>query len=96
MRGYQAGTDFFCKRFDLRLLGLPEAEGGLAALVRSDAGRLFVDRAARATPAFELTPRSAAGATSSSAVTPHLTGGGAEEKHPSEQKRRQAKPAKAK
>lgn len=49
--------------FDLRPLGLPEAEGGLAALVRSDAGRLFVDRAARATPAFELTPRSAAAAT---------------------------------
>lgn len=48
--------------FDLRPLGLPEAEGGLAALVRSDAGRLFVDRAARADPAFELTPRSAAAA----------------------------------
>jgi predicted ATPase/DNA-binding CsgD family transcriptional regulator len=50
------------KVFDLRPLGLPEAERGLAALVRSDAGRLFVDRAARADPAFELTPRSAAAA----------------------------------
>ncbi|HVY77805.1 MAG TPA: AAA family ATPase [Solirubrobacterales bacterium] len=48
--------------FDLRPLGLPEAGGGLAALVRSGAGRLFVDRAARADPAFELTPRSAAAA----------------------------------
>ncbi len=48
--------------FDLGPLGLPEAEGDLAALVRSDAGRLFVDRAARADPAFELTPRSAAAA----------------------------------
>ena len=36
--------------FDLRPLGLPDAEDGLAALVRSDAGRLFVDRAARADP----------------------------------------------
>lgn len=49
--------------FDLRPLGLPGAEGGLAALVRSDAGRLFVERAARATPAFALTPRSAQAAT---------------------------------
>jgi predicted ATPase/DNA-binding CsgD family transcriptional regulator len=50
------------KVFDLRPLGLPEAEGGIATLVGSDAGRLFVDRAARADPAFELTPRSAAAA----------------------------------
>ncbi len=50
------------KVYDLRPLGLPEAEGGLAALVRSDAGRLFVDRAVHADPVFELTPRSAAAA----------------------------------
>jgi predicted ATPase len=43
-------------------LGLSEGEDGLAALLRSDAGRLFVDRAARGDPAFELTPRSAAAA----------------------------------
>ncbi|HET7052342.1 MAG TPA: LuxR C-terminal-related transcriptional regulator [Solirubrobacterales bacterium] len=48
--------------FNLRPLGLPEAGGGIAALVGSDAGRLFVDRAARADPAFELTPGSAAAA----------------------------------
>ncbi len=45
--------------FDLRPLGLPEGDDGLAALVRSDAGRLFVDRATSADPTFELTPDSA-------------------------------------
>jgi predicted ATPase/DNA-binding CsgD family transcriptional regulator len=40
-------------------LGLPEAGGDVAAVVRSDAGRLFVDRAVSADPSFGLTPSSA-------------------------------------
>jgi predicted ATPase/DNA-binding CsgD family transcriptional regulator len=40
-------------------LGLPESGGDVAAIVRSDAGRFFVDRAATANPSFELTPSAA-------------------------------------
>ncbi len=40
-------------------LSLPEAGGDVAAVVRSDAGRLFVDRASAADPGFALTPASA-------------------------------------
>ncbi|HWB68989.1 MAG TPA: LuxR C-terminal-related transcriptional regulator, partial [Solirubrobacterales bacterium] len=46
-------------------------EDGLAALVHSDAGRLFVDRATRADPAFELTP---SGALAAAAVCRALDG----------------------
>jgi predicted ATPase/DNA-binding CsgD family transcriptional regulator len=49
------GERVFC----LGPLGLPAADGGLAALVGSEAGRLFVERAARADPAFDLTADSA-------------------------------------
>ena len=45
--------------FALAPLGLPEAGGDVAAVVRSDAGRLFVDRAATADPSFALTPSTA-------------------------------------
>jgi predicted ATPase/DNA-binding CsgD family transcriptional regulator len=45
--------------FALAPLGLPEAGGDVAAVVRSDAGRLFVDRAATAEPSFALTPSTA-------------------------------------
>jgi predicted ATPase len=45
--------------FQLSALGLPEAGGDVAAVVRSDAGRLFVERAASRDPAFALTPTSA-------------------------------------
>ena len=45
--------------FALAPLGLPEAGGDVAAVVRSDAGRLFVDRAATADPSFALTPTTA-------------------------------------
>lgn len=45
--------------FRLGPLSLPDPEGGLSAVVRSDAGRLFVDRAARGNPTFALTPGSA-------------------------------------
>ncbi|HTX07226.1 MAG TPA: LuxR C-terminal-related transcriptional regulator [Solirubrobacteraceae bacterium] len=45
--------------FQLLPLGLPEAGGDVAAVVRSDAGRLFVERAASRDPAFALTPTSA-------------------------------------
>ena len=40
-------------------LGLPEPGGDVAAVVRSDAGRLFVDPAASADPSFGLTPSTA-------------------------------------
>ena len=46
----------------LEPLGKPETGNALAALMHSDAGRLFVDRAVHAHPDFELTPRSAAAA----------------------------------
>ena len=39
--------------------GLPEPGGDVAAVVRSDAGRFFVDRAASADPSFGLTPSTA-------------------------------------
>jgi len=42
--------------FQLSPLGLPDAGGDVAAVVRSDAGRLFVERAASRDPAFALTP----------------------------------------
>ena len=42
--------------FRLSPLGLPDAGGDVAAVVRSDAGRLFVERAASRDPAFALTP----------------------------------------
>ncbi len=45
--------------FRLNPLSLPAAGGGLSAVVRSDAGRLFVDRATRSNPGFGLTPSSA-------------------------------------
>jgi predicted ATPase/DNA-binding CsgD family transcriptional regulator len=45
--------------FQLSPLGLPDAGGDVAAVVRSDAGRLFVERAASRDPAFALTPTSA-------------------------------------
>ena len=45
--------------FQLLPLGLPDAGGDVAAVVRSDAGRLFVERAASCDPAFALTPASA-------------------------------------
>ncbi|MGH2871735.1 MAG: ATP-binding protein, partial [Solirubrobacteraceae bacterium] len=45
--------------FLLAPLGLPEPGGGVAAIVGSDAGRLFVDRASGSDPAFALTPANA-------------------------------------
>ena len=42
--------------FRLGPLSLPEPGGGIGAVVRSDAGRLFVDRAAAADAGFALTP----------------------------------------
>jgi predicted ATPase/DNA-binding CsgD family transcriptional regulator len=45
--------------FSLAPLGLPEAGGDVASVVRSDAGRLFVDRAAAIDPSFALTPSTA-------------------------------------
>ena len=45
--------------FRLGPLSLPAAGGSLSEVVRSDAGRLFVDRAAHNNPAFALTPSSA-------------------------------------
>jgi predicted ATPase/DNA-binding CsgD family transcriptional regulator len=46
-----------CERaFRLGPLSLPDADGGIGAVVRSDAGRLFVDHAERIDPAFALTP----------------------------------------
>jgi predicted ATPase/DNA-binding CsgD family transcriptional regulator len=48
--------------FRLGPLSLPDAEaeeGDIGAIVRSDAGRLFVERAVKSAPAFELTPASA-------------------------------------
>jgi predicted ATPase/DNA-binding CsgD family transcriptional regulator len=45
--------------FTLAPLGLPERGGGVGAVVRSDAGRLFVERAAAADPGFALTPAAA-------------------------------------
>jgi predicted ATPase/DNA-binding CsgD family transcriptional regulator len=45
--------------FVLSPLGLPDPAGDVAAVVRSDAGRLFVDRAATADPGFELTASAA-------------------------------------
>jgi predicted ATPase/DNA-binding CsgD family transcriptional regulator len=42
--------------FRLGPLSLPDADGGVGAVVRSDAGRLFVDHAERTDPAFALTP----------------------------------------
>ena len=50
------------RAFALEPLGKPETGNALAALMHSDAGRLFVDRAVHAHPDFELTPRSAAAA----------------------------------
>jgi predicted ATPase len=40
-------------------LSLPEPGGDVASVVRSDAGRFFVDRAAAADPTFALTPSAA-------------------------------------
>ena len=45
--------------FQLQPLPLPDPAGDVAAVVRSDAGRLFVDRAGRSDPGFALTPSSA-------------------------------------
>ena len=42
--------------FRLEPLALPELGGGVSAVVRSDAGRLFVDRAAAVDAGFSLTP----------------------------------------
>jgi predicted ATPase/DNA-binding CsgD family transcriptional regulator len=42
--------------FRLGALALPELGGGVGAVVRSDAGRLFVDRAAAVDAGFALTP----------------------------------------
>src|SRR6201996_9383133 len=42
--------------FRLGPLSLPDPGGGVGAVVRSDAGRLFVDRAAAADAGFALTP----------------------------------------
>ncbi|HEX3831200.1 MAG TPA: LuxR C-terminal-related transcriptional regulator [Solirubrobacteraceae bacterium] len=47
------------QRFDLSPLGLPDVTGGVAAVIRSDAGRFFVDRASVADPGFSLTPATA-------------------------------------
>jgi predicted ATPase/DNA-binding CsgD family transcriptional regulator len=44
------------RAFQLGPLSLPDADGGIGAVVRSDAGRLFVDHAERTDPAFALTP----------------------------------------
>ncbi len=44
-------------------LSLPDADGGVGAVVRSDAGRLFVDRAASVDPEFALTPQVASAVT---------------------------------
>ena len=44
------------RAFRLGPLSLPDADGGVGAVVRSDAGRLFVDRAERIDPEFALTP----------------------------------------
>lgn len=44
--------------FRLGSLGLPDA-GDIGALMRSDAARLFIDRAARSDPTFALTPSTA-------------------------------------
>jgi predicted ATPase/DNA-binding NarL/FixJ family response regulator len=43
----------------LEPLGLPDARGDVAAVVRSAAGRFFVERAAAADPRFALTPDTA-------------------------------------
>ncbi len=45
--------------FALSPLGLPDPAADVAAVVRSDAGRLFVDRAATSDPGFELTASAA-------------------------------------
>lgn len=45
--------------FRLEPLSLPEVDDGLAGVVRSEAGRMFVERAARVDRAFSLTPTSA-------------------------------------
>ena len=45
--------------FHLAPLGLPDAGGDVAAVVRSDAGSLFVDRAATCDPGFALTASTA-------------------------------------
>lgn len=45
--------------FDLSPLALPDATGDIAAVIRSEAGRLFVDRAAAADTTFSLTPATA-------------------------------------
>lgn len=45
--------------FRLGPLSVPGDDGGIGAVVRSDAGRLFVERAARADAAFVLTPETA-------------------------------------
>lgn len=45
--------------FQLEPLSLPDAEGDVGAIVRSDAGRFFVDRATTADRGFALTPTTA-------------------------------------
>ncbi|HTZ63780.1 MAG TPA: LuxR C-terminal-related transcriptional regulator [Solirubrobacteraceae bacterium] len=45
--------------FGLCPLSLPEGDGDVGAVVRSEAGRLFVDRAASSDAAFALTPATA-------------------------------------
>ncbi len=45
--------------FHLGPLSLPARDGGVGEIVRSDAGRLFVDHAERIDPAFALTPSAA-------------------------------------
>jgi predicted ATPase/DNA-binding CsgD family transcriptional regulator len=45
--------------FQLGPLSLPDAEGDVGAIVRSDAGRFFVDRAATVNRGFALTPAAA-------------------------------------
>jgi predicted ATPase/DNA-binding CsgD family transcriptional regulator len=45
--------------FVLGPMGVPDAAGDVAAVVRSDGGRLFVDRAATVDPGFELTASAA-------------------------------------
>jgi predicted ATPase/DNA-binding CsgD family transcriptional regulator len=45
--------------FALAPFGLPEVGGGVSSVVRSEAGRFFVDRAAAADPGFVLAPATA-------------------------------------
>ncbi len=52
------------RMFQLGQLSLPDSAGEIGSVVRSDAGRLFVERAAACDPAFVLTAASAQAVTS--------------------------------